>query len=93
MATEEFLKRSIVGHKPYDSLPDRIKAILSYSEWKLRHVADCCYKTGMQLQLDCDPLLSQRLIHHSQQWTDDLGCHASARLSLVNRAFIACMPM
>jgi hypothetical protein len=36
MATEEFIKRSIVGGKHYDALPDRIKAVVSLTDWKYR---------------------------------------------------------
>ena len=37
MATKEFLKRSIAAQKPYEALPERIRAILSHGEWKARY--------------------------------------------------------
>ena len=38
MATEEFIKRSILSGKQYEELPARVKASVSLADWKHRSV-------------------------------------------------------
>ena len=37
MATEEWVKRAILGNKQYDDLPQRVRAVLPVSEYKAKY--------------------------------------------------------
>ena len=48
MATEEWIKRAILGGKTYDDLPSRVKNVLSQNEYKARYATSLRHDTTRQ---------------------------------------------